>query len=95
MVVPDMLPERVVTACGFVTTGRQNQIYKVRAEQGGLCLAGTSEMSLAALHAGQTVNCDQPIKMCAYSPCYRAEEANNRVDKGFYRSVLLIVFQLV
>ncbi|XP_067936347.1 serine--tRNA ligase, mitochondrial-like isoform X1 [Watersipora subatra] len=85
VVVPDMLPEAVVKACGFVTTGRQNQVYKVRPEQGGLCLAGTSEMSLAALHAGTQLGSHTPIKLCAYSPCYRAEEARNKIDKGFYR----------
>lgn len=75
-------------ACGFITTGKQNQIFKVRRKQGGLCLAGTSEMSMAALYAHRNMESEQPIKMCTYSQCYRAEEANNRVDKGFYRYVI-------
>ena len=57
----------------------------MRKEQGELCFAGTAEIPLAALYAGHNIDTDQPIKLCAYSPCYRAEEARNKVDKGFYR----------
>lgn len=56
-------------------------------EEGGLCLAGTSEMAMAGLYAGRSMDSDEPIKLCTYSPCYRAEEARNKIDKGFYRYV--------
>lgn len=68
-----------------MTTGKQNQIYKVRKNEGGLCFAGTSEIALAGLYAGRMMETDNPIKICTYSPCYRAEEARNKIDKGFYR----------
>lgn len=76
-------------ACGFVTTGPQNQIFKVSKGQEALCLAGTSEMSMAGLYTCRSMETDKPIKLCTYSPCFRAEEAKNRIDKDFYRYVLL------
>jgi len=42
-------------------------------------------MSMAGLYAGRSMPDNKPIKMCTYSQCFRAEEAKNRVDKGFYR----------
>ena len=57
----------------------------MKKEEEGLCFAGTSEIALAGLYAGRKMDNEEPVKLCTYSPCYRAEEAKNRVDKGFYR----------
>lgn len=40
-------------ACGFRTTGDRNQVYKLEANHhdNPLCLAGTSEMSLAGMNS--------------------------------------------
>jgi len=50
-------------------------------------LAGTSEPSLLAYYAGQTLNeKDLPIKMCGISPCFRSEVGSYGKDtKGIYR----------
>ena len=87
MNVISVCSQTLQTSCGFVTTGRQNQIFKVTADQDGLCFAGTSEMSMAGLYADSVIQLEQPMRLCAASSCFRSEEAKNKIDKDFYRSV--------
>lgn len=84
--VPDILNASVVEACGFRTTGDRNQVYKLEANHhdNPLCLAGTSEMSLAGLFMNETLT-TLPKKVCAVSRCYRAEVSRVEEEQGIYR----------
>lgn len=55
-----------------------------------ICLSGTSEIPLVALHTGKTFEVDSeyecehlPKRYCALSRCYRAETSN--LEKGLFR----------
>lgn len=84
--VPDVLNASVVEACGFRTTGNRNQVYKLESNHhdNHLCLAGTSEMSLAGLFMNETLT-NLPKKVCAVSRCYRAEVSRVEEEQGIYR----------
>ncbi|CAH8830804.1 unnamed protein product [Trichobilharzia szidati] len=86
--VPDILPEPVITACGFPTKGIRSQVYKITPPLSNLtyCLSGTSEMSLAGFCAGRSFNCPSSknnesdrssqisaLGLCAVSRCFRKE----------------------
>ncbi|XP_062620947.1 serine--tRNA ligase, mitochondrial-like [Saccostrea cucullata] len=83
--VPDLLNSNIVEACGFKTTGDRNQVYKVDSHHhGNLCLAGTSEISLAGLFMNEICK-NLPKKVCAVSRCYRAEVSATEEEQGIYR----------
>nr|XP_022333624.1 serine--tRNA ligase, mitochondrial-like [Crassostrea virginica]XP_022333625.1 serine--tRNA ligase, mitochondrial-like [Crassostrea virginica] len=84
--VPDLLNSSVVEACGFKTTGERNQVYKLESSHHDniLCLAGTSEMSLAGLFMNEKFT-SLPKKVCAVSRCYRAEVSALEEEQGIYR----------
>ncbi|XP_026462470.1 serine--tRNA ligase, mitochondrial-like [Ctenocephalides felis] len=85
--VPDILPSTIIEGCGMSTKGDRNQVYHLSNSHGSnLCLAGTSEISIAGLLAGsQNLNVDDPIKYAAISRCYRAETSGVAQEKGIYR----------
>jgi seryl-tRNA synthetase len=59
-------------------------MYKVEGED--LYLIGTSEHTLISKYANQIITKDLPIKLTAYSPCFRKEKGAHGVEeKGFYR----------
>lgn len=84
MTVPDILPPEIIKSCGMQVDGERNQVYRL--SPSGLCLSGTSEMSLAGYFAGKTLDPRKlPVKCAAVSRCYRAETSSLQEEKGIYR----------
>ena len=60
-------------------------VYELPAD--GLYLAGTAEIPLASLHAGEILEADElPLRYAAFSPCFRREAgAAGRDTRGMFR----------
>ena len=95
---PDVVRTEVALACGFRPRDEQgDQIYQLsnvtigetgtEAEGGSLCLAGTAEIPLAAMHVDTTFHEDTlPVKYVGIGTAYRAEAGSRgRESKGLYR----------
>ncbi|TDZ28295.1 Serine--tRNA ligase [Colletotrichum trifolii] len=93
---PSVVYSHMASACGFQPRDQngEQQIYTLTqsledAERGRpeLCLAGTSEIPLAGMKAGATLDANElPLKRVAVSRCYRAEAgARGASTKGLYR----------
>ncbi|KAI3384836.1 hypothetical protein SNEBB_009088 [Seison nebaliae] len=94
--VPNLIHSIFVEGCGFVTDimdpNQNSSIYRLDyLEHGPLCLSGTAEIALAALHSRRLFfnnqleetsrsSCERetslPSRVCAISRCYRAETSN-------------------
>lgn len=85
VVVPNLVYDQVIRACGFEPHGQRTQVYTLKGNNTSrqVCLSGTSEVPLVALHLGQLLQDQEllPRKLCAVSRCYRAEVAGS----GLYR----------
>jgi len=64
----------------------QDEVYKI-ANSEDTYLAGTSELSLLGYFSEDTIDFKKlPIKICAFSPCFRSEAGSYGKDtKGLYR----------
>ncbi|KIE01178.1 Seryl-tRNA synthetase, class IIa, partial [Metarhizium majus ARSEF 297] len=93
---PTMVYSHIGAACGFQPRDQhgEQQVYaiaqsKADADRGvpEMCLAGTSEISLAGMKANTTLDPeDLPMRRVAVSRCYRAEAGARGADtKGLYR----------
>lgn len=62
-----------------------NDVYKIEKDE--LCLAGTSEIIINALHQGEILNEDDlPVLYAGYSPCFRREAgAAGKDTRGLVR----------
>ncbi|KAL4238370.1 seryl-tRNA synthetase [Mactra antiquata] len=85
--VPDLLNPTIIESCGFKTTGDVAQVYRLDpSRHPDVCLAGTSEMSLAGYLMNEVMSTKElPKKMAAVSRCYRAETSNVEQSLGIYR----------
>ncbi len=92
---PTLVREAALIGSGHFPEGKE-EIYQIanpgKLESGEirkepLFLAGTSEPSLLAYHANETLSEeDLPLKFCGFSPCYRSEIGSYGKDtKGLYR----------
>lgn len=84
VVVPNLLYDQVIRACGFEPHGQRTQVYTLKGSNTSrqVCLSGTSEIPLVALNMGQLMDGQSlPKRLCAVSRCYRAEVAGS----GLYR----------
>ena len=71
LVVPALTREAPLVGTGQFPTGRE-QIYEVPKDD--LFLVGTAEVSMTGMYAGEILNqAELPIKMVAFSPCFRRE----------------------
>lgn len=62
----------------------EDAIYKIEDED--LYLIGTSEHALAALHQGELMNLNKPVKYAGLSSCFRKEAGSHGKDtKGIFR----------
>src|SRR3989338_10175214 len=62
---PDVVKPSYASACGFQPRGEHTQIYHIENE--GLCLAGTSEISIAALNSQRLISQkDLPHRFAAF-----------------------------
>ena len=93
---PTMVYSHIGAACGFQPRDQngEQQVYAIAqpardAARGvpEMCLAATSEISLAAMKAGAAIDArDLPMRRVAASRCFRAEAGARGADtKGLYR----------
>ena len=84
VVPPVLVREEALFGTGFLPDTEQ-QIYALPDD--GLFLAGTSEVALASLHAGQVVpEEDLPMRYAGFSSCFRREAgAAGRDTRGIFR----------
>jgi seryl-tRNA synthetase len=91
---PSLVYSHIASACGFQPRDQngEQQIYAIeQAEKDRskpqLALAGTAEIPLAGMKAGQTLEQSElPLKTVGVSRCYRAEAGARGADtKGLYR----------
>ncbi|OAX85272.1 hypothetical protein ACJ72_00360 [Emergomyces africanus] len=96
---PSLVYSHIAHACGFQPRDAHNeqQIYHIEQSERdtdrgkpGRCLAGTAEIPLAAMFAGQEMGGSGrhqlPVKMVGVSRCFRAEAGARGADtRGLYR----------
>jgi seryl-tRNA synthetase len=84
VVPPVLIREEALYGTGFLPDTEQ-QIYEV--PEDGLYLAGTSEVPLASLHAGELMEEPQlPLRYAGFSTCFRREAgAAGKDTRGIFR----------
>jgi seryl-tRNA synthetase len=84
VIPPVLVREEALYGTGFLP-GDRDQIYEIPKDE--LFLVGTSEVSLAALHADQILEAEQlPLRYAGFSPCFRREAgAAGRDTRGIFR----------
>jgi seryl-tRNA synthetase len=84
VVPPVLVREEALYGTGFLP-GDRDQIYEVPRDE--LFLVGTSEVSLAGLHAGEILDAaDLPLRYSGFSTCFRREAgAAGRDTRGIFR----------
>ncbi|HVL96338.1 MAG TPA: serine--tRNA ligase [Solirubrobacteraceae bacterium] len=84
VVPPVLVREQALFGTGFLPDTEQ-QIYRLADDP--LYLAGTSEVALASLHAGQIMDAEAvPVRYAGFSPCFRREAgAAGRDTRGIFR----------
>ncbi len=84
VVPPVLVREQALHGSGFFP-GEREMIYEIERDE--LFLVGTSEVSLAALHADEIVAAEQlPIRYAGISTCFRREAgAAGRDTRGIFR----------
>jgi seryl-tRNA synthetase len=84
VVPPVLVREEALYGTGFLP-GDRDQIYEIPKDE--LFLVGTSEVSLAALHADQILEAEQlPLRYAGFSSCFRREAgAAGRDTRGIFR----------
>ncbi|HVS85341.1 MAG TPA: serine--tRNA ligase [Gaiellaceae bacterium] len=81
---PVLVREEALIGTGAFPSDEQN-VYELPADE--LYLAGTAEIPVASLHAGEILEPDQlPLRYVAFSPCFRREAgAAGRDTRGMIR----------
>jgi len=81
---PVLVREQALYGTGFLPDTEQ-QIYHLPADD--LYLAGTSEVALASMHAGEILDAaDLPLRYAGFSPCFRREAgAAGKDTRGILR----------
>jgi seryl-tRNA synthetase len=84
VIPPVLVRESALFSTGFLPTDRA-QIYEIAGDD--LFLVGTSEVSLAALHAEEIVaESDLPLRYAGFSTCFRREAgAAGKDTRGIFR----------
>jgi seryl-tRNA synthetase len=84
VIPPVLVREEALYGTGFLPDTEQ-QIYGLADDP--LFLAGTSEVALASLHAGEILDGDRlPLRYAGFSPCFRREAgAAGRDTRGIFR----------
>src|SRR3954453_12907954 len=82
VIPPVLVREEALYGTGFLPDTEQ-QIYSVPEDE--LYLAGTSEVALASLHAGEIVD-ELPLRYAGFSSCFRREAgAAGKDTRGIFR----------
>ena len=84
VVPPVLVREEALYGSGFLP-GDRDQIYEIPKDD--LFLVGTSEVSLAALHADEILDAERlPLRYAGFSTCFRREAgAAGRDTRGIFR----------
>lgn len=85
VIPPSLTRLNTIDSCGFRPRDMngEEQIYKTSKDMG---LIATSEITLAAMGHNKLMNCEDTVKYCGTSRCYRAEAGSRgRETKGLYR----------
>ncbi len=84
VIPPVLVREEALEGTGFLP-GDRDQIYEIPKDE--LFLVGTSEVSLASLHADQILEAEQlPLRYAGFSTCFRREAgAAGRDTRGIFR----------
>ena len=84
VIPPVLVREEALYGTGFLPDTEQ-QIYRLADD--ALYLTGTSEVSLASLHAGEILDGERlPLRYAGFSPCFRREAgAAGRDTRGLFR----------
>jgi seryl-tRNA synthetase len=84
VVPPVLVREEALYGTGFLP-GDRDQIYEIPKDE--LFLVGTSEVSLAGLHADQILEAERlPLRYAGFSTCFRREAgAAGRDTRGIFR----------
>jgi seryl-tRNA synthetase len=84
VIPPVLVREQAMYGTGFLPAD-EHEFYKI--ERDDLYLVGTSEVPLAAMHAGEILDKDQlPLRYAGFSPCFRREAGSYGKDtKGLIR----------
>ncbi len=84
VIPPVLVREEALFGTGFLPDTEQ-QIYHLPADD--LYLAGTSEVALASMHAGEVLAADDlPLRYAGFSPCFRREAGTaGRDTRGIFR----------
>jgi seryl-tRNA synthetase len=80
---PVLVREEAMYGTAFLPTDEVN-IYRL--ERDDLYLTGTSEVALAAFHAGEELDVSTPLRYAGYSTCFRREAgAAGKDTRGMFR----------
>ena len=83
VIPPVLVREEALYGTGFLPDTEQ-QIYRLADDD--LYLAGTSEVALASLHAGEILGATLPLRYAGFSPCFRREAgAAGKDTRGIFR----------
>ncbi len=84
VIPPALVREEALYGTGFLPDTEQ-QIYHLPADE--LYLAGTSEVALASMHAGEVLDvAELPLRYAGFSPCFRREAGTaGRDTRGIFR----------
>jgi seryl-tRNA synthetase len=84
VIPPVLVREQALYGTGYLPDTEQ-QIYHLPADD--LYLAGTSEVALASLHAGEILDAEQlPLRYAGFSSCFRREAgAAGKDTRGIFR----------
>jgi seryl-tRNA synthetase len=83
--VPTLVRTETMVGTGYFPGG-EDQAYRCD-ERDDLCLVGTAEVPITALHGGEILDLEQlPLRFVALSSCYRREAGTYGKDtRGLYR----------
>lgn len=84
----ELLPPFFVNEKNLYITGHypggEEEVYRT---EDGKVFVGTAEISIMAIYANETLQKkDLPLKVMAYTPCFRREAGTHKEDKGLYRT---------
>jgi len=84
VVPPALVRQEALYGTGFLPDTEQ-QLYHLPADE--LYLAGTSEVALASMHAGEVLDAEAlPLRYAGFSPCFRREAGTaGRDTRGIFR----------
>lgn len=85
LMTPDLAKDEIISGAGFTPRGDESQIYSI--ENHDISLVGTSEITIAGYHEGETLaEVNLPLRYAGVSHCYRTEAgAYGRESYGLYR----------